>query len=219
MHLLFISNDGLYLNNDINNLENKDSSNTAINRAKSSLNEASNDNNNTNRYSNEWKIVKKKEKKFSKNNCFHKNLSPNEKNKYNDNKNNFTNFRKQKKILIGSNTTSEIKGIEGRLHFYTSRWDKSTTIDKVKEHVRKITRDTDISVEEVPLKFVSMKAFKIITRKTHYDAMYSLDNWPNNVLISRFWYSNKKKQTNQASLNTVNKQQAPIEDKIEVDRN
>ena len=36
-----------------------------------------------------------------------------------------------------------------------------------------------------------MKAFKIITSFKHYDKMYSLENWPENVLIKRFRYNKK----------------------------
>ena len=36
-----------------------------------------------------------------------------------------------------------------------------------------------------------MKAFKIITSFNHFDAMYNLNNWPQNVLIKRFGYSRK----------------------------
>ena len=83
-----------------------------------------------------------------------------------------------------------IKGIPQRLHIYTSRWPQNTAIEDLMRHVTNITNTTEITVEEVPLQYGSMKAFKVITPFKCFDTMYNVDNWPECVLIKRFSYSN-----------------------------
>ncbi len=49
-----------------------------------------------------------------------------------------------------------------------------------------------------------MKAFKVITAFNCYDVIYNVDNWPDNVLVKRFGYSNKDK--NFSSSKNINEE-------------
>jgi hypothetical protein len=106
-----------------------------------------------------------------------------------------------------------IKGIQQRLHIYTSRWPEDTTTEQKAEHVTNITNGIHPAVEEVNLQYGSMKAFKVITAFNCYDAIYNVDNWPDNVLVKRFGYSNKNK--NFSSRKNINKESQNDENKID----
>jgi hypothetical protein len=49
-----------------------------------------------------------------------------------------------------------------------------------------------------------VKAFKVITAFNCYDVIYNVDNWPDNVLVKRFGYSNKDK--NFSSSKNINEE-------------
>lgn len=113
--------------------------------------------------------------------------------------------RERKPLLIGTNVNSNIKGIEKRLHFYTSRWNVKTTVSDVKSYVASILNDHAIDVEEITLKQGNMKSFKVITAKQHHNAMYNIENWPENIQIKRFWYNKANRVAkNNENLSTQN---------------
>jgi hypothetical protein len=58
-----------------------------------------------------------------------------------------------------------------------------------------------------------VKAFKVITAFNCYDAIYNVDNWPDNVLVKRFGYSNKNK--NFSSRKNINNESKNDENKID----
>ena len=64
--------------------------------------------------------------------------------------------------MIGKNTNTGLKGIEKKLHLFTSRWPQEANIDLVKSYVIEMVEEYNVHVEEVPLQFGSMKAYKII---------------------------------------------------------
>jgi len=79
----------------------------------------------------------------------------------------------------------------------------------VADHVTSITNSVELIVEQIPLKFGEMKSFKVITPYSYYDMIYNVENWPDNVLVKRFGYSNKnnkssvKNETSGIKKNTV----------------
>ena len=138
--------------------------------------------------------------------------------------NTLNNFSKTRApTLIGKNDKTNLKGIYKRLHLYTSRWPYDTSADTVKDYVMNMVNDNRKDVEEIPLSFGSMKAYKVINLFSFYEIIYNLDNWPTNVLIKRFNYSynhhnsnNKNKNVltqnneNPKNTNTTNKTNANI---------
>jgi len=91
--------------------------------------------------------------------------------------------------LICKNDKTNLKGIEKRLHLYTSRWPYDASADTVEDYVMSMVNDNRVDVEEIPLSFGSMKAYKVITLFSFYEIIYNLANWPPNVLIKRFNHS------------------------------
>jgi hypothetical protein len=82
-----------------------------------------------------------------------------------------------------------------RLNIYKSRWPKETRSTIVADHVTSIMNSVDLIVERIPLKFGEMKSFKVITPYSCYDMIYNVENWPDNVLVKRFGYSNKNNKS------------------------
>ena len=62
-------------------------------------------------------------------------------------------------------------------------------------------RDDKVQVEEIPLSFGSIKAYKIITLFSFYETIYDLEKWSMNVLIKRFNYNYKNSKFNNKKKN------------------
>jgi hypothetical protein len=168
-------------------------------------------------------------KRITKNNI--KKENENKFNVYSDSKNSLEFLSKAKQpILIGKNKTMQIKGIPQRLHIYTSRWPENTTTQMVVDHVNCITnRASSIIVEQIPLQYGTMKAFKVIAPFEYYNTIYNSDNWPDNVLVKRFGYSKKinyslnknnntkESQNDENIMDTLNNENEEHEEAISVE--
>jgi hypothetical protein len=177
------------------NLSKEDKTKENTSNRDSHSNGFKNESENTNEHKRyEWTQVKNKRKK--KEAETNKKDFENKNNFDSNNKNNLKFLSKPKQpVLIGKNKNTDIKGIPQRLHIYTSRWPKETTATMVADHVTSITNSVELIVEQIPLKFGEMKSFKVITPYSCYDMIYNVENWPDNVLVKRFGYSNKNNKS------------------------
>lgn len=103
-----------------------------------------------------------------------------------------SNFNNKRFIVGGGQGSGDARAAVRRFHFYTVNWSCDTKTEDVKHHVLGYIGQF-LEVAEISLPHNRRKAFRISVEDNLYDKMVDTNNWPRNILITRFHFPRSNK--------------------------
>jgi hypothetical protein len=103
-------------------------------------------------------------------------------------------YKSNKNLVIGNKSGVGLRSVSVSRWFYTGRWDLSTELSDVREHIKSFLK-TDIQILELDTtKHNKFKSFKFRCETKQQDAVLRSDNWPDGIAVGRYYNGPSKKE-------------------------
>jgi hypothetical protein len=89
---------------------------------------------------------------------------------------------------IGRSTVGTLQGAGTRTaDYFVTRLNPETSVEQLITHLRSVCGAHGVSVEKLPTRFSSYSSFKVTISRSFNSAMFDSDNWPENVLVRKYF--------------------------------